>query len=165
MPTEEEYEDMIFGWAVEHGVTSNSVIYVKDGVTVGIGTGEQDRVGVAEIAIYKAYTKYADGLCFKAYGIPYKVLEAEIQLGKKDPSQKEAIDDQVSKGKGGLIGCIMISDAFFPFRDGVDVAIKEGITGIVQPGGSDRDFESIEACNGAVPPVTMVFTGQRAFRH
>lgn len=165
MPTEGEYEDMIFGWAVEQGVTSNSVIYVKNGTTVGIGTGEQDRVGVAEIAIFKAYTKYADALCFKTYGIPYKILEGEIRLGERDPSQKEAIDDQVTREKGGLIDSIMVSDAFFPFRDGVDVAIKEGITGIVQPGGSERDFESIEACNEANPPVTMVFTGQRAFRH
>jgi phosphoribosylaminoimidazolecarboxamide formyltransferase/IMP cyclohydrolase len=165
MPTEGEYEDMLFGWAVEQGVTSNSVVYVKEGVTTGIGTGEQDRVGVAEIAIYKAYTKYADALCFKAYGIPYKTLEAEIQLGKKDLSQKEAIDDQVSQERGGLAGSVMVSDAFFPFRDGIDVAIKEGVTGIVQPGGSERDFESIEACNEADPPVTMVFTGQRAFRH
>jgi phosphoribosylaminoimidazolecarboxamide formyltransferase/IMP cyclohydrolase len=59
----------------------------------------------------------------------------------------------------------MVSDAFFPFRDGVDVAIKEGITAIVQPGGSDRDFEVIEACNEAHPPVAMVFTGQRVFKH
>jgi phosphoribosylaminoimidazolecarboxamide formyltransferase/IMP cyclohydrolase len=165
MPTEEEYEDMIFGWAVQQGVTSNSVIYVKDGVTVGIGTGEQDRVGVAEIAIFKAYTKYADALCFGTYGIPYKILESEIQAGSRNPSQKEAINDQVAREKGGLMGSIMVSDAFFPFRDGVDVAIKEGITGIIQPGGSERDFESIEACNEADPPVTMVFTGQRAFRH
>jgi phosphoribosylaminoimidazolecarboxamide formyltransferase/IMP cyclohydrolase len=165
MPTEEEYEDMIFGWAVEQGVSSNSVLYVKDGVTVGIGTGEQDRVGVAEIAIFKAYAKYADALCFNTHGVPYKILEREIQLGRRDPSQKEAIDDQVAREKGGLMGSVMLSDAFFPFRDGVDVAIKEGITGIVQPGGAIRDFESIEACNEAVPPVTMVFTGQRAFRH
>ena len=50
-PTEEEYADMLFGWQVEQGITSNSVIYVKEGVTAGIGTGEQDRVGVAEIAV------------------------------------------------------------------------------------------------------------------
>jgi phosphoribosylaminoimidazolecarboxamide formyltransferase/IMP cyclohydrolase len=59
----------------------------------------------------------------------------------------------------------MVSDAFFPFRDGVDVAIKEGIAAIVHPGGSLRDFESIQACNEASPKVTMVFTGQRAFKH
>ena len=63
-PSPEELADMLFGWQVEQGITSNSVIYVKDGVTMGIGTGEQDRVGVAEIAIFKAYTKYADGVCF-----------------------------------------------------------------------------------------------------
>jgi phosphoribosylaminoimidazolecarboxamide formyltransferase/IMP cyclohydrolase len=165
MPTKGEYEDMVFGWAVEQGVTSNSVIYVKEGVTVGIGTGEQDRVGVAEIAIFKAYTKYADALCFRTYGIPYKILEREIQAGRRDRSQEDAIDDQVNREKGGLMGSIMVSDAFFPFRDGVDVAIEEGITGIIQPGGSERDFESIEACNETDPPVTMVFTGQRAFRH
>lgn len=59
----------------------------------------------------------------------------------------------------------MVSDAFFPFRDGVDAGIKEGVIAIVQPGGSERDFEVIEACNQANPQVTMVFTGQRAFRH
>jgi phosphoribosylaminoimidazolecarboxamide formyltransferase/IMP cyclohydrolase len=102
---------------------------------------------------------------FNKHGIPYKILEGEIQSRKRDPSQKEAIDDQVTTDKGGLTGSIMVSDAFFPFRDGVDVAIKEEVTGIVQPGGSERDFESIEACNEADPPVTMLFTGQRAFRH
>jgi phosphoribosylaminoimidazolecarboxamide formyltransferase/IMP cyclohydrolase len=156
---------MLFGWSVEQGITSNSVIYVKNGVTVGIGTGEQDRVGVAEIAIHKAYTKYADALCFKKYGIPYKTFELDVQAGKREKENLIAIDEETSKQRGGLIGAAMISDAFFPFRDGVDVAIKEGITAIVHPGGSERDFESIVACNGADPRVTMVFTGQRAFKH
>lgn len=164
-PTDKEYEDMLFGWNVEQGVTSNSVIYVKDGVTVGIGTGEQDRVGVAEIAIFKAYTKYADALCFKKYGIPYKTFELDVKKGTRKREALEEIDEITRKNKGGLIGAVMVSDAFFPFRDGVDVAIKEGITAIVQPGGSDRDFESIIACNEAQPKVTMVFTGQRAFKH
>ncbi len=164
-PTEAEYEDMLFGWCVEQGVTSNSVLYVKDGVTVGIGTGEQDRVGVAEIAVFKAYAKYADAFCFRQYGIPYKQLEREIEAGKRDRAQKEEIDQQVKKERGGIAGSIMVSDAFFPFRDGADVGIKEGITGIVHPGGSEKDFESIEACNEANPQVTMVFTGQRAFKH
>jgi phosphoribosylaminoimidazolecarboxamide formyltransferase/IMP cyclohydrolase len=164
-PTDKEYEDMLFGWNVEQGITSNSVIYVKDGVTVGIGTGEQDRVGVAEIAIFKAYTKYADALCFKKYGIPYKTFELEAAQGKRDRGALKEIDEQTKKDKGGLIGSTMVSDAFFPFRDGVDVGIKEGISAIVQPGGSDRDFESIQACNEANPKVTMVFTGQRVFKH
>ena len=164
-PTEKELEDMLFGWGVEQGISSNSVIYVKNGVTVGIGTGEQDRVGVAEIAIYKAYTKYADALCFSKYGVPYKTLEMDIKIGKRPNSQKEEIDQQVKTDRGDLPGSIMISDAFFPFRDGVDVAIKIGISGIVQPGGSLRDYEAIEACNEADLQVTMVFTGQRAFKH
>jgi phosphoribosylaminoimidazolecarboxamide formyltransferase / IMP cyclohydrolase len=164
-PTDREYDDMLFGWNVEQGITSNSVIYVKDGVTIGIGTGEQDRVGVAEIAIFKAYTKYADALCFKKYGISYKQFELETDQGKREKGALKEISEQAKKDKGGLIGSIMISDAFFPFRDGVDVGIKEGISAIVQPGGSDRDFEAIQACNEANPQVTMVFTGQRVFKH
>ncbi|MFA4919493.1 MAG: hypothetical protein WC581_09600 [Thermodesulfovibrionales bacterium] len=164
-PTDREYADMLFGWNVEQGITSNSVIYVKDGATVGIGTGEQDRVGVAEIAIYKAYTKYADSLCFKKHGVPYKTFELDVKDGKRDKAALLEIDGETKRDKGGLIGSVMVSDAFFPFRDGVDVGIKEGISGIVNPGGSERDFESIIACNEAEPKVTMVFTGQRAFKH
>jgi len=164
-PTDDEYEDMLFGWWVEQGVTSNSVLYVKDGTTVGIGTGEQDRVGVAEIAVFKAYTKYADRICFEKYNIPYKELELEIKKGLKKESMKKEIDEQVEAEKGNLIGSTMVSDAFFPFRDGVDVGISHGIRAVVQPGGSERDFESIIACNEANPKVTMVFTGQRAFKH
>ncbi|UCG12137.1 MAG: IMP cyclohydrolase [Deltaproteobacteria bacterium] len=162
-PTEQELRDLLFGWSIEQGVTSNSVLYVKDECTVGIGTGEQDRVGVAEIAVFKAYTKYADRICFERHAIPYKDLELAIAKGERDRSLKEEIDAVAKKAKGGLIGATMVSDAFFPFRDGVDVGLKEGITAVVQPGGSLRDFEVIEACNEA--GATMVFTGQRAFKH
>ncbi len=165
MPTEKEYEDLLFGWFVEQGVTSNSVLYVKDGVTVGIGTGEQDRVGVAEIAVYKAYTKYADLLCYDRHGIPYKELELLVGKGERSKSELAKIDEETRAARGGLTGATAVSDAFFPFRDGVDVVIREGITAIVQPGGSERDFESIVACNEANPKVAMVYTGQRAFKH
>jgi phosphoribosylaminoimidazolecarboxamide formyltransferase/IMP cyclohydrolase len=156
---------MLFGWYVEQGVTSNSVIYVKDGVTAGIGTGEQDRVGVAEIAIFKAYTKYADLICFDRHGISYKELELAVKKGERKSSEKTAIDEETADARGGLKGAVAVSDAFFPFRDGVDAIIEQGITAIVQPGGSLRDFESIMACNEADPKVTMVYTGQRAFKH
>jgi len=164
-PTENEYKDMLFGWNVEQGVTSNSVLYVKDETTVGIGTGEQDRVGVAEIAIFKAYQKYSDKLCFEKFKLPFKNLELAVSEGKESADKIKEIMNETKAAKGGLIGSAMVSDAFFPFRDGVDVAIKEGISAIVQPGGSVRDFESIEACNSADPKVTMVYTGQRAFKH
>ncbi len=164
-PTEREIADMIFGWAVEHGVTSNSVLYVKDGCTVGIGTGEQDRVGVAEIAVHKAYIKYADILCYDRYTIPYADLELAVSAGTRPAAEKEEIDRQVRADRAGLPGSVMISDAFFPFRDGADVGIKQGVSAILQAGGSMRDFETINACNEADPQVAMMFTGQRSFKH
>jgi phosphoribosylaminoimidazolecarboxamide formyltransferase / IMP cyclohydrolase len=151
-PSDREYDDLLFGWWVEQGVTSNSILFVNDGVTMGIGTGEQDRVGVAEIAIFKAYTKYADKLCFQRYGIPYKDMELEILQRDRDQEDKVEIDKETEEAKGGLIGAAMISDAFFPFRDGVDVGIRQGISAIAHAGGSMRDHESIEACNEADPP-------------
>ncbi len=162
-PTQQELNDLLFGWFIEQGVTSNSVLYVKDECTVGIGTGEQDRVGVAEIAVYKAYQKYADALCYDRFEMSYKDLELAVANGQRHQDEIAAIDQATREAKGGLIGATMVSDAFFPFRDGVDVGIRQGITAIVQPGGSLRDWEVIEACNEA--GVTMVFTGQRAFKH
>jgi phosphoribosylaminoimidazolecarboxamide formyltransferase/IMP cyclohydrolase len=159
-PTEQEYKDMWFGWLVEAGVTSNSVIYVKDGVTVGIGTGEQDRVGVAKIARDKAYEKLKDRICFEKYGVPYNDLE--LKEGKDSPEIKE-LEEEIKKTNGGWRGAVMVSDAFFPFRDGADVGLSEGITAIIQPGGSLNDYQTIEACNDA--KATMIFTGQRSFKH
>lgn len=154
-PTQAEYEDLLFGWLVESGITSNSVIYVKDGVTVGIGTGEQDRVGVAEIARDKAYKKLADRYCFEACGKGYNLMD--------DEDKKAEIDARVAAEKGGLIASSMVSDAFFPFRDGIDVGLKEGVSAVIQPGGSMNDYQSIEACNEY--DAAMVFTGQRSFKH
>ncbi|MCL2481716.1 MAG: IMP cyclohydrolase [Spirochaetaceae bacterium] len=155
MPIEKEYEDIIFGWLVESGVTSNSVIYVKNGITVGIGTGEQDRVGVAEIARDKAYRKSWDRISWEKYKTPWHLLN--------DNDKREEIISLVNAEKGGLKGSVMVSDAFFPFRDGIDVGLNEGVTAVVQPGGSLRDFEVIEACNEK--GATMVYTGQRSFKH
>ena len=162
LPTAKEYEDLVFGWLVEAGVTSNSVLYVKDGATVGIGTGEQDRVGVAEIARDKAYTKHADWIAWEKYAKPFNDLR--LAFGEEDGAKKQAeIMEQTRAEKGGLPGCAMVSDAFFPFRDGAEVGIREGITSIVQPGGAIRDWDVIDCCNDA--GVAMVFTGQRSFRH
>ncbi len=154
-PTDQEYDDMLFGWFVESGITSNSVIYVKDDVTIGIGTGEQDRVGVAEIARDKAYRKLADRYCFEQNGQSYNNLT--------DQTKKEAIDEKVAAEKGGLIGATMVSDAFFPFRDGIDIGLNEGVKSVIQPGGSLNDYQSIEACNEV--DATMMYTGQRSFKH
>lgn len=154
-PTKQEYEDMLFGWLVESGITSNSVIYVKDNATVGIGTGEQDRVGVAEIAVDKAYRKLADRYCFERYQTAFADLT--------DVDKRAEIENDVEEVKGGLIGSAMVSDAFFPFRDGIDVGLSQGVSAVVQPGGSLNDYQSIEACNEN--DATMVYTGQRSFKH
>jgi phosphoribosylaminoimidazolecarboxamide formyltransferase/IMP cyclohydrolase len=154
-PTASERSDMRFGWLVEYGITSNSVIFVKDGVTLGIGTGEQDRVGVAEIARDKAYRKLAERLAWDAHGCQYAQI-AGTAGGNE-------IWAEVVAQKAGLIGATMVSDAFFPFRDGLDVGLEQGVRSIVQPGGSLRDYEIIDACNEA--GATMLFTGQRSFRH
>ena len=153
-PTPKEIDDMIFGWLVEAGVSSNSVLYAKDGVTVGIGAGEQDRVGVAVIARDKAYRNLKESIAFTKYKKAYRFLNTE---------QQAEIDAEVSAVNGGLKGAVMVSDAFFPFRDGVDVGLQQGVTAIIQPGGSLNDNEVIEAVNEY--DATMVYTGQRSFKH
>jgi phosphoribosylaminoimidazolecarboxamide formyltransferase/IMP cyclohydrolase len=120
---------------------------------------------VAEIAVHKAYVKYADITCFDKFGIPYADLALEVAQGKRQNAELEAIDNKVIEDRAGLPGSVMISDAFFPFRDAADVGIREGITAILQAGGSMRDYASIEACNEADPQVAMMFTGQRSFKH
>lgn len=163
--TAAELDDLVFGWAVEQGVTSNSVLFVKDGATVAIGAGGQDRVGIVEMAIFKAYRNMADSLCHQRHQMTYKELELAVEQKKADPLSLQEIDAATSQAKGGLRGAAMVSDAFFPFRDGVDVALRQGVSAIAHPGGSMRDWEVIEAVNQASPQAAMVFTGQRAFKH
>lgn len=164
-PSKAESEDLLFAWAVEAGVTSNSVLFAKDGATVGIGTGEQDRVGCVDITIHKAHIKYMDNLAFERTGLSIYELR---EKAKQDGEHREILDtirNQSEEAKGGLRGSVMVSDGFFPFRDGVDLAIEQGVTAIAQPGGSMKDLEVIQAVNQANPQVAMVFTGQRSFKH
>jgi phosphoribosylaminoimidazolecarboxamide formyltransferase/IMP cyclohydrolase len=72
----------------------------------------------------------------------------------------------VHKAQNALLdtkGSVLGSDAYFPFRDGVDQAAEAGVTAIIQPGGSVRDAEVIAAANER--DIAMIFTGQRQFRH
>jgi phosphoribosylaminoimidazolecarboxamide formyltransferase/IMP cyclohydrolase len=164
-PTDAELKDLVFGWAVEQGVVSNSVLFAKNGATVSIAGGQQDRVGVVEIAVFKAKRNYKELLCHKKHGVSTKDLEKKL---KDNPGLKKDLDAfarEAEEAKGGLPGSVLVSDAFFPFRDALDAAIKEGISAVVHPGGAVRDYESIEAANEANPPVAMVFTDQRAFKH
>ncbi|MCI6276364.1 MAG: bifunctional phosphoribosylaminoimidazolecarboxamide formyltransferase/IMP cyclohydrolase [Clostridium sp.] len=115
-PTEEEMKDLIFGMKVVKYVKSNAIVVAHDGVALGIGGGQVNRIWPTE--------------------------------------------DALRRGKGATI---LASDAFFPFRDVVDEAAKYGIKAIIQPGGSLRDQESIDACNEH--GISMVFTGYRHFKH
>ncbi|MCF8086366.1 MAG: IMP cyclohydrolase [Desulfohalobiaceae bacterium] len=164
-PTAAENEDLLFAWAVEAGVTSNSVLFAKNGATVGIGTGEQDRVGCVDITIHKAHIKYADNLAFERTGLSIYQLRQKAREDEEHQQILERINQETEEAKGGLRGSVMVSDGFFPFRDGVDLAIEQGVTAIAQPGGSMNDLEVIQAANQADPQVAMVFTGQRSFKH
>ncbi|WP_294156257.1 bifunctional phosphoribosylaminoimidazolecarboxamide formyltransferase/IMP cyclohydrolase [uncultured Clostridium sp.] len=115
-PTDEEMKDLLFGMKVVKYVKSNAIVTAHNGVAVGIGGGQVNRIWPTE--------------------------------------------DALKRGKGATI---LASDAFFPFRDVVDTAAKYGIKAIVQPGGSMRDQESIDACNEH--GIAMIFTGYRHFKH
>jgi phosphoribosylaminoimidazolecarboxamide formyltransferase/IMP cyclohydrolase len=118
-PTKEDLVTMEFAVKCVKHIKSNSVVFVKNTRTVGIGGGQTARVDAAWIA--------------------------------------------TNKGKDNIKGSTMASDAFFPFRDAVDLAAKAGVKGIIQPGGSIRDEEVIKAADEH--GIAMVFSGQRYFRH
>lgn len=164
-PTEREGEDLLFAWAVEAGVSSNSVIFAKNGATVAIGTGEQDRVGCVDLTIYKARTKHADVMAFKDVGLSIYQLRQKAQSEDWAQNTLKDIQARTDADLAGLKGSVLVSDGFFPFRDGVDLAIDQGVSAIAQPGGSLNDAQVIEAVNQADPQVAMVFTGQRSFKH
>jgi phosphoribosylaminoimidazolecarboxamide formyltransferase/IMP cyclohydrolase len=86
-----------------------------------------------------------------------------LGVGGGLPSRVDAVYLAVAKAGARAKGAVMASDAFFPFPDGVDVAIQAGVTAVIQPGGSIRDQEVIETANAA--EVAMVFSKVRHFRH
>ena len=118
-PTPEQWGDLEFAWQVCAAVSSNAIVYAKDGRAYGIGAGQQNRLDSARIAADRSAGRAAGGVC--------------------------------------------ASDAFFPFRDGLDAAAAAGIRAVIQPGGSVRDAEVIAAADEH--GMSMVFTGERHFRH
>lgn len=99
----------------------------------------------------------------KSNSIVYAKNEVTTGIGAGQMSRVDSAIIAARKGGEKNIGAVMSSDAFFPFRDGVDEAAKAGITAIVQPGGSIRDKEAIKAADEH--NIAMVFTGIRLFRH
>ena len=102
----------------------------------------------------------------KSNAIVYTKNNQTVGIGAGQMSRIDSTQIAASKAKESGFetkGCAMASDAFFPFRDGIDVAASMGISSIIQPGGSIRDDEIIEAANEA--NMAMIFTGMRHFRH
>jgi phosphoribosylaminoimidazolecarboxamide formyltransferase/IMP cyclohydrolase len=116
-PTAAEMADLIFAWKVVRHVRSNAILIARDGRTLGVGAGQMNRVGSANIALNSA----------------------------------------------DVNGAALASDGFFPFGDTVRLAHDYGIKAVIQPGGSIKDQESIDACNEL--GMTMILTGTRHFLH
>ncbi len=89
--------------------------------------------------------------------------QAVLGVGSGQPNRLESVGIAVAKAGDRVVGSVLASDAFFPFADGIETAVAAGVSAIVQPGGSVRDEEVIEAANRA--GVAMVLTGRRHFRH
>jgi phosphoribosylaminoimidazolecarboxamide formyltransferase / IMP cyclohydrolase len=121
-PTEIEYRAMLCSWWTACEVRSNAVVFWKDGATLAVGTGQQDRIGAIEACITKA----------QRYGHSLK-------------------------------GSVMASDGFLPKMDNVEAVSTQGVSAIIQPGGSVEDADLVKACDDY--KISMVLTGERAFRH
>lgn len=162
-PTEMELKDMWFAWMVETGVTSNSVLTAKNLATVSIGVGGQDRVMMAKQCVSKAYDSRRALIAIQKHGVNFDALLLQVKDGVMNGYVLDQIEDEAESDNAGLKGAVAASDAFFPFRDGVDALLDQGITAIVQPGGSLRDSDAIHACNENA--ATMVLTAMRCFKH
>lgn len=127
-PTAEQLADLEFAWKIVKHVKSNAIVVAKNGMTYGVGAGQMNRIGSAEIALKQA--------------------QATLKEEGKDIMTE---------------GLVLASDGFFPFNDCVALAAEYGIKAIVQPGGSIRDEDSVKLADEK--GITMLFTGERHFKH
>lgn len=114
-----EWRDLEFALKVVTNAKSNAIVVAKGGAAIGVGAGDQSRVGAAERALRRAGDR--------------------------------------------AVGAVAASDAFLPFRDGLDVLAEAGIVAVIEPGGSVRDEEVVAAAEEH--GIALVFTGRRHFRH
>jgi len=180
---ESAVRDMLIAWITLKYTQSNSVCYVRDGQTVGVGAGQQSRVHCVRLAGLKTdlwYLRQHPAVL----GLPFKE-------GTKRPDRDNAIDqflqpDVTEAEKANwpnvfsemphvltpaerrawldtLKGVTLGSDAFFPFRDSIDRAVLSGVRYVLEPGGSNRDEDVIAACDEY--GMTMAFSGIRLFHH
>ncbi|QQS47576.1 MAG: bifunctional phosphoribosylaminoimidazolecarboxamide formyltransferase/IMP cyclohydrolase [Acidobacteriota bacterium] len=109
--------------------------------------------------------RFAWAICkhVKSNAIVYARDNQLVGVGAGQMSRVDSVKIGAMKALLPLSGSVLASDAFFPFRDGLDEAARHGITAVIQPGGSVRDKEVIEAANEH--NLAMVFTGMRHFKH
>ncbi|TFH51461.1 bifunctional phosphoribosylaminoimidazolecarboxamide formyltransferase/IMP cyclohydrolase [Actinomyces viscosus] len=151
--------ELAFAWRSVRAVRSNAVLLAQDGATVGVGMGQVNRVDSCRLAVERANTLGARSTGDAAAGGSQKEKGA---VGGADAAEVlgEAGSAAVPERARGAVAA---SDAFFPFADGLQVLIDAGVRAVVQPGGSIRDQEVIDAAQAA--GVTMYLTGTRHFAH
>ena len=176
--------DMLLSLITLKYTQSNSVCYVKDGMTIGVGAGQQSRIHCTRLAGSKADTWW-----LRQHP---KVLSLRFVDGIRRPDRDNAIDVYISDEHDDVLaegvwqntfqekpevltaeekkawisklsGVTVGSDAFFPFGDNVERARKSGVQYIAQPGGSIRDDHVIATCDKY--GIAMAFTGMRLFHH
>jgi phosphoribosylaminoimidazolecarboxamide formyltransferase/IMP cyclohydrolase len=175
--------DMTIAWITLKYTQSNSVCYVLNGQTIGVGAGQQSRIHCTRLAGTKADLWWLRqhpatlSLKFKSGLIrPQKDNAIDQFLGEDvTPSERARWQDlfveipapipeeEKSEWTGKLKGVVLGSDAFFPFRDSIDRAAMTGVNYVLQPGGSNRDDVVIDACNQY--KMAMVFSSVRLFHH
>ncbi len=134
-------------------------IYLKDPTTWKVvSTAQPTKKQLATMVFAVKCVKHV-----KSNSVLFAKDTRTVAIGGGQTSRVDATWIATHKGNKAIKGSIMASDAFFPFRDAVDVAVKAGVTAIIQPGGSIRDDEVIQAANEH--HISMVFSGQRYFRH
>lgn len=121
-------------------------------------TAKPDEATLAQLAFAWKVCKHV-----KSNGIVLTKDRAVVGVGAGQMSRVDSVKIAVEKSGGRHTGSVLASDAFFPFRDGPDAALDAGVAALIQPGGSKRDAEVVEACDERGVP--MVFTGRRHFRH
>ena len=182
--TDAQKRDLIMSLIVLKYTQSNSVCYVQDGQTIGVGAGQQSRIHCTRLAGQKADN-------WQLRHMP-KVLDLPFREDISKPNRDNAIDVYIGDTPEDVIGddvwaetftvqpapltaeekkawlskvtnVALGSDAFFPFGDNIERARRSGVTAIVQPGGSIRDEQVIATCNKY--GIAMAFCGIRLFHH
>ncbi|MFE7550026.1 phosphoribosylaminoimidazolecarboxamide formyltransferase [Streptomyces gardneri] len=176
-------EDLLLGLAVLRYTQSNSVCYVRDGATLGIGAGQQSRVDCTRLAGAKTDTWWlrrhpaVRALAFLPGVRRQDRINWQIRFVEGDltPDERERLsgalsapapdltDEQRAAWLAELTGVAFASDGALPFRDNIDHARRHGVSAVAEPGGSIRSTDVEDACREH--GITLARTGLRLFHH